>query len=108
MNYVRKIRCPRHYLLRPGHDPFIREPEPLLKGVSKSACITFGVKKERIKRDRYGNPMQNFRSFYQPEISAAFAIEHVYDPLNPICKQCKRCLEGLGVVNTRGIKRLNG
>ena len=105
-----KIKCPRHYTLKPGHDAFIMEVDPMLKNVSQDAVITFGVQKMRPKKDRQGNKIVNYNNFYQPEMSAAFAIEHIYDPLNPVCKlQCRgRCLEGKGKVNTKTIKRLNG
>lgn len=116
--FKRKIKCPRHFLLRPGGDPFVRIPNPQLKNLPKSAFErNFSVGNEFrklrswvYKRDKFGNKIRNDKAFYQPEISAAFAIEHIYDPGNPICKlHCKgRCLESQGLVNTRGIKRLNG
>ena len=93
--YQRKVRCPAHYLLPPHIDVWLREPVPLLSGVSKSACITYGVKKTRIKRDRWGRKMLDWKKIYdlarqgivlQPEKSASFLIEHVYDPLSPICQ----------------------
>ena len=110
MKYHNKIRCPRHYVLKPGHQPYVMEVDPLLKNVSNDAAKTFKVNRMRPKRDRHGNKVVDYRNFFQPEIFAVDAIERIYDPLNPICKyQCKgRCLEGRGNVNLRAIKRLNG
>lgn len=106
----RKIKCPRHFILKPKEDPFIREVVPELKNVSDDAVKTYKVKKTRIKRDRWGIPIRNPNSFYQPDISAAFAIEHIYDPDNHDCKYvCRgRCMEGMGSVNLRKIRRLYG
>ena len=106
----RKIKCPRHFMLKPGADPFIMEPHPLLTKVSDYAAKKYGVKRMVAKRDARGNPIRNPKSYYQPEISSAFAIEHIYDPHNYDCKvKCRgRCLEGHGSVNLRAIKRLGG
>lgn len=116
--FKRKIKCPRHYLVSPKVDVFLREPVPELKGVSKSACITYGVQKTRVKCDRWGNKLLDWKKIYehektgevlQPAISASFAIEHIYDPKHPICNICRfRCTEGKQRVNERAIKRLNG
>lgn len=116
--FERKIQCPAHYLVDPREDIFLREVVPLLAGVSKSACITYGVKKTRIKRDRWGNKMIDWKKMYelkkrgkilQPFITSSFAIEHVWDPKNPICMiQCKqRCKRGKGQVRERSIARLS-
>lgn len=106
----RKIKCPRHFVLKKGCDPFLREMDPALRKVSDWVAKKYKIQRYRIRRDRYGMPMRNPKSFYHPEISSAFAIEHVYDPLNPDCKiKCRgRCLEGHGFVNVRKIKRLSG
>ena len=116
--YVRKIQCPRHYLVDPKEDIFLREPVPELKNVSGYVCTQYKIKKTRIKRDAWGNKMIDWPKMYdlrrkgkvlQPFITAAFAIEHIYDPLNPICHQCGfRCKEGMGTINERSIKRLTG
>jgi len=85
------------------------EIDPLMKNFSEETCKRFGVSRWKKKRDRWGNPIRNDKDFYQPLISGAFAIEHIYDPLNPICVQCKnRCWKGKGTPTTIGIKRLNG
>ena len=106
----RKIRCPRHFLLTPGKEAFVREINPLYRKLPKWAFKKFNLKETRIKRDRHGNKIVNYKNYYQPLVTAAWAIEHVYDPLNWICQnQCKRrCFEGMGSVNTRAIKRLQG
>jgi hypothetical protein len=108
--FIRKVRCPRHYLKHCGRDPFVRELDPLLKNVSDFVVKKYGVKKYRIKKDKCGNPILNFEAFMQPPISASFAIEHVWDPKNPICvNDCRgRCMRGKGPINERSIKRLSG
>ena len=82
----------------------MREIEPALKNVSDWVAKKYKIQRFRIKRDRYGTPFRNPASFYMPEISSAFAIEHIYDPLNFDCRRCKKCLEGHGFVNVRKIK----
>lgn len=116
--FKRKIKCPRHYLISPTVDVFLREPVPELSGVSDSAVKTFKVRKTRIKRDRFGNKMLDWKKIYeyektgkviQPFISASYAIEHIYDPKHPICHMCRfKCMEGKQRINERSIKRLNG
>ncbi len=66
------------------------------------------LKKWIYARDSQGNKIQNFDSFYQPDVSKPYILEHVYDPENPICKyQCRgRCVQGIGNINIRTIKRL--
>ena len=116
--YVRKIQCPRHYLIDPREDIFLREPVPLLKSVSDSVCTRYKINRMRIKRDAWGNKLVDWKKMYelrakgkvlQPEITASFAIEHIFDPLHPICKQCQfKCKRGKGIINERSIKRLAG
>lgn len=111
MEYIRKIKCPRHFLLRPGAYPFQREIIPEMAQVPDWAYKKWPtLRKERIKRDKRGVPIYDRKAYYQPEVTASFAIEHIYDPKNPICAyQCKkRCMEGKGRVIETGIKRLNG
>jgi len=111
-----KIKCPRNYVLKPGHQPFKVIPNPLAKNISQSNINWlnkqhgFNLKRYTYARDRFGNKIQDFRSYYQPSVSKAYVIEHIYDPKNPICTlQCKgRCLRGLGTVATKTIGRLNG
>lgn len=107
--YKRKIKCPRHYQVIPGKSPFLLEVNPFMKDckLSDADCKKFGIRRYKVKRDRFGNKLQDFSNYYQPEISAAFAIEQIYDPIDPICKQCRgRCLEGQGSMNLGTIKRL--
>ncbi len=119
--YQRKIRCPGHYLIPPTVDIFKRELVPELKNIS-DFCEYKGqrlkMKKMRRVKDRFGRPIIDWKKLYelkrqgivkQPEISAAYAIEHVYDPASQLCQLCdKRCKEGLGKINEMGIKRLHG
>jgi len=116
--YKRKIKCPAHYLIDPKEDIYLREEVPELRGVSKSAVITYGVKKTRIKLDRYGQKMIDWKKMYemkkrgkvlQPFISASEAIERAYDPLSPVCRKCqRRCFKGKQNINETRIKRLHG
>ena len=109
MYIKKKVRCPKHYLLKPGCYPFVMIPDPALKNISDEDLKRFKLSRFKPKRDRFGQKIQDWNSYYQPEMSAAFIIEHAYDPLSPICKQCAgRCKEGAGIVNERAIKRLNG
>lgn len=118
---VRKIECPRHFLISPAIDVYKREVVPELKNVSDSLVRSGRARKTRIVRDAFGNPVLDWKKIYdhkrkcdgkvlQPLVTSKFAIEHIYDPKNPICiLQCKkRCFRGVGNVNERGIKRLNG
>lgn len=117
----RKIRCPGHYLIPPNVDIYLHEPVPELKHVS--SVIEYqgqrlNMKKTRRKRDKWGRFIFDWKKIYelrdkgiikQPWVTAAFAIEHVYDPLSNLCQRCdKRCKEGMNGINERGIKRLNG
>jgi hypothetical protein len=104
---IRKIKCPKHFALKPGCAPFEMVPNPLLKRVSERAVREWKLRTMVPKRDKYGNKTYDRKNYYQPFVSAAWAVEHCWDPLNPICKlQCKGlCLEGLAV-KERSIKRL--
>jgi len=111
MPYIQhKIKCPRHFILRKGADPFLRVHDPMLNGVSDDDLKRFKISRWKIKRGANGLPIRNPESYYQPEISSTFAIEHIFDPCNFDCKyKCRgRCLEGQGKVNVKGIKRLHG
>ena len=91
--YVRKIRCPRHYILKPGGTPFVMEPDPRWhKKVSEKTAKEVGFSTLRRKRDKYGRWIQNFKDYWQPEISPNLAREKWLDIRNPICQQCKRCI----------------
>lgn len=96
--YLRKIKCPRHFLLKPGCSPWKMGLNPLMKDVPEWAFRKWPTLRRYIPvKDKHGNKVRDNTSFYQPEISATFAVKHIYDPLNPICKLgCKgRCLEGV-------------
>lgn len=117
----RMITCPGHWLVPPNVDVYLREPVSLLKNCSnfvefKGARIR--IKKTRIVKDKFGNKVIDWKKLYElrrkgivlhPQVSAAWAIEHVYDPISFLCKGCdKRCKEGLGKIMESSIKRLNG
>jgi len=116
--YQRKIRCPGHYLIPPTVDIYKREPVERLKYVSKSVVEHYKLKTMKRAKDKFGRPIIDWKKLYelkrkgivlQPEITAAFAIEYVYDPISQLCRLCdKRCKEGLGKINEMGIKRLHG
>ena len=111
-----KIQCPRHYMLKPGCQPYKIIPNPHTKHMSDGNINylnkTFGLKLRKwvYARDKKGNQIQDFKNFYQPYITKGFAIEHIYDPSHPICVlQCRgRCLRGVGKPNISAIKRLSG
>lgn len=94
----------------PGKHAFKVKPNPFVKDakLSEADCKFWGIKTWVYERDANGNKIPDYNNHYQPEISAAFAIEHVYDPIRPICQKCQRCLEGQGNINIYGIKRLRG
>lgn len=110
--YMTKIKCPRHWIVKPGLPAYQMEIDPAIAKLPKWAQDhpDWKLRKYRKKKDRWGRPIPEPKNYYQPEISAAFAIEHIYDPLNPICSQkCKgRCLEGKGKLNLNSIRRLRG
>lgn len=98
--YVRKIRCPRHHILKPGKLAFQIEPNPFTVDtkMSDEMCRKFGIRKWKYKRDRFGNKIPDYKNHYQPQISAAFALERIFDQHNLVCQKCKKCLEGFGRV----------
>lgn len=87
-----KIRCPRHYILKPGGSPFVLERNPLFKNISEADAKRAGVTVWRNKKDAWGRPITNFDNYIQPEISASLVREKIYSPDNPICAKCHRCL----------------
>lgn len=91
-NYIRKIRCPRNYILKPGGWPFVMEINPMFKFLKDADAKIFGIKKYRRKKDRFGNFIQNFKDYYQPEISAELARTQIYEKDNQICNKCRRCV----------------
>lgn len=120
--YVKRmIKCPGHFLIPPKVDVYLREPVSWLKEVSNFVEVRgqkIKIKKDRIRRDKYGSKMVDWRKIYklrdagivsQPDVSAAWVIENIYDPMSELCQLCpKFCKEGQGRVLTQTIKRLNG
>ena len=116
----RMITCPGHYLIPPTVDVYLYEPVALLKNCSdwvEWKGTKYNLKKKRIVRDRFGNKAIDWKKLYElrskgillhPKVSAAWAREHVYDPIGFLCQHCdKRCMEGLGNFVERTVKRLN-
>jgi len=89
--HIKNIRCPLHHKVIPGKLAFLIEPNPLAKDFSDDLCERFKLKKWKWKRDAYGRKIPDYRNHYQPEISAAYAKEKIYTPLNPTCLKCRRC-----------------
>jgi len=92
-SYIRKIKCPRHYVLKPGGTPFVMEYDPRWRGrISEKTAREFGFSTMRRKKDKYGQWIQNFKDYYQPEINPNLAREKWYQPFSQICRECKRCV----------------
>lgn len=90
--HLRKVKCPRHYILKPGAYPFVMERNPALKNLTEGDAKFFKVNVWRRKKDKYGRFIQNFANYDQPLVAASYAKEQIYDPWHPICIQCKqRC-----------------
>ena len=119
--YKRTIKCPGHWLIPPTVDVYLRKPIALFKNCSDFVYLLgrkIKLKKTRIVHDRFGNKMVDWKKLYalrdkgkiiQGKVSAAWAIEHVYDPMSTLCDNCpKYCKEGQGRVMTGTINRLNG
>ena len=119
--FMRKIRCPGHYLVPITEDIYLKEPIKSRRYCSDAVELCgqkIKIRKERTVTDAFGNKMIDWRKFYQlrrqgiilhPEISARFAIEQVWDPHSVLCRRCdKRCMRGVGTVNEWAIKRLHG
>jgi hypothetical protein len=100
--YVRKIKCPRHYVLKPGGIPYIMEKLPSLRNVDDAKIKKLNdimrergkppLKVYRPKKDKFGRNMQNFADYIQPEVSPAEMRMRVFNPTNQICDKCKRCV----------------
>ena len=119
--YRRIIRCPGHYLIPPTVDVYLKEPVPELKNCSNFVELKgrrIKIRKERIVRDRWGNKKIDWKKLYElrdkgivlnPKVTAAGAIEYVYDPISSLCIHCpKYCKEGQGRIILTSIKRLMG
>ena len=92
VTYIRKIDCPRHYVLKTGGVPFVMERIPALKNISEANGKALGVNLWRRKRDANGQWIQNFKDYLQPPISAAEARFRIYNSENSICDNCRRCI----------------
>ena len=97
--YHRKIKCPRHILLKPGHAPYMMERIPALRRIKPADAVALNkynpqwkLRLYQAKKDRYGNKILNPASYFQPDVSAALMRERVYQTDNPICRGCKRCV----------------
>jgi len=118
VNFQRTIRCPGNFMIPPTVDVFKRVPVERLKNVSKGVIQEFKIKTMRRVKDNQNRPVVDWKKVYElyhqgivkwPEVTAAFAIENIWDPLNSVCIKCdKRCKRGQGIVNELGIKRLHG
>lgn len=115
----RMITCPGHWLVPPQVDVYLRRSVPLLKDCSDFVELKgrrIRIKKTSIVHDRFGNKVIDWKKIYElrrkgiilhPKVSAAWAIEHVYDPKSFLCIACdKRCKEGFGRIREISIKRL--
>jgi hypothetical protein len=93
---LKNIKCPLHHALKPGlqpHEAFMIEPDPNAKNFSKDMIQKFGLRNWRYKKDRFGRRIPNYRNHYQPEISALYAREKIYNPTNGVCVKCRRCIQ---------------
>lgn len=117
MAYIlRKIRCPRHFMLKYGVDPrtgmayrpFKMQINPTLRNLPEWAFVKWPTIMRYVPIKRRGQKIRDDSSFYQPLMSAAFFVHQVYDPKNFICKmKCRgRCMEGLGKQDHTKNKRL--
>lgn len=118
--HKRLIQCPGHWLVPPTVDVYLRKPLEMFKECSDFVELKgkrMKIKKTRIVRDKWGNKMLDWKKLYelrrkgvviQKRVSAAWAIENIYDPKSLLCHNCpKYCKEGQGRVLTRTIKRLS-
>lgn len=119
ISILRKIRCPRHFVLKIGKDPRTEMPftpfkmmiNPELRNLPKWAFEKWpSLFKYVPYKDPKGMRVRDNDSFEQPLMSAAFFVYQVYDPKNPICQLgCKRkCMDGLGTQRHHLNPRLSG
>jgi hypothetical protein len=105
-------------MIPPTVDVFKRVPVERLKNVSKWVIEEYKLKTMRRLKDAQNRPVVDWKKVLDlykqgivkwPEVSAAYAIENIWDPLNHVCIACdKRCKRGMGTINETSIKRLNG
>ena len=116
-----KIQCPRHYLISPTFDVYVRDPVSWARNVSKYLIESGRATNTRVRRDKFGEKIIDWRKVreeekkgtgkvIQPWETKSFFIEHVWDPKNPMCVLgCKqKCRKGKGHIAELSIKRLNG
>ncbi len=108
MAFVRKVQCPRHFLLKPGRSPWMLIDNPYIKNMPEWAIKRWGLRRKIPFVNSKGQKVRDKTSFYQPEKEASFFVHYVYDPLNFECKNiCKgRCLEGIENRNATVGKRI--
>ena len=68
------------------------ERKPSLKNIKEADAKKFGIDVWRPKKDKFGNKIQDFNNYYQPDVSAAEMKLRLWNPINPICNACKRCV----------------
>jgi hypothetical protein len=91
--YIRKIKCPRHFILKPGGTPFVMEPDPRWIGkISEKSAQEIGFSIYRRKKDKWGQWIRNMKDYWQPEINPNLARERWFSPTNYICNKCKLCV----------------
>lgn len=90
--FIKKVKCPQHFLLRPGAEPFVMELNPAFVRVDPVDAKRIGLKLLRRKKDINGQWIMNRASYYQPELSAAYIHEKVYNSNSLICQNCRRCV----------------
>lgn len=92
MRYARKIKCPQHFILKPNGIPYVMERIPSLKNISEANARALKLQLWRPKKDKWGRKILNEPDYFQPEVSAAEMKMRLWNPTNPICQQCKRCV----------------
>ncbi len=110
-----KVNCPRNFVLKPGCHQYKMIENPRLRGMTQydehrlNETYKMKIKRWIYARNHKGEKILNPNSFYMPDVSKAYVVEHIYDPLNPVCKmKCRgKCLRGVGGnTNLLTIKRL--
>lgn len=90
--YRRMIKCPVHYVLKPGGQPFVMERDPRFLNIKEADAKIFKLNIWRKKKDRFGRPIQNWSDYYQPPMSQGFLRENVYRVDSPFCQKCRKCV----------------
>jgi hypothetical protein len=119
--YLKKIRCPGHWLIDCKEDIYLREPIAALKGCSNFVYLKdqkINIRKTRVVRDKWGRKQVDWKKIHelrrkgkvaQPFVSASWAIEHIWDPKSLLCQNCPQwCKEGKDKINEYSIRRLHG